>query len=276
MDVPETRELEYFVAVAEELHFGRAAERLGMSQPPLSRAVARLERRMNVRLFERTSRRVSLTPSGRVFLTEARRALDAVTAAVRHAQRAARPPGIVLAVRSGAGSGLLADLVRAERHTGLDVVFTRDQKAALSDGTADVALLCADSEAGGVDAAGLRTVEVAREAPVVLLPWDHPLARRRAVTTKELRREPSFTEVCPPVSLDEIVDRVAFGELIVVVGAGAGYRAGPHVGVLPVADLPETRLVLAWPDRVARPALEAFATRARTLAAGRAAAVDVS
>src|SRR5205814_2281623 len=78
----ETRELAYFVAVAEELHFGRAAQRLGMAQPPLSRAIQQLERRMGVPLLERTSRGVILTPAGEVFLVESHKALDAVEAAV--------------------------------------------------------------------------------------------------------------------------------------------------------------------------------------------------
>ncbi|MFF3330673.1 LysR family transcriptional regulator [Streptomyces sp. NPDC002888] len=77
MERLETRELEYFVAVAEELHFGRAAERLGIAQPPLSRAISRLERRMGVQSFERTSRRVDLTAAGAVFLAESRKVLRA-------------------------------------------------------------------------------------------------------------------------------------------------------------------------------------------------------
>ena len=70
----EFRDLRYFAVVAEELHFGRAAKRLGLAQPPLSRAIARLERRLDVRLLERTSRRVILTPAGHVFLVESRKA----------------------------------------------------------------------------------------------------------------------------------------------------------------------------------------------------------
>ncbi|MCZ4509315.1 LysR family transcriptional regulator, partial [Streptomyces sp. ActVer] len=80
MDTLETRELRYFVAVAEELHFGRAAERLGMAQPPLSRAIQQLERRLGVCLLERNRRGVSLTDAGEVLLHEGRAALDATTA----------------------------------------------------------------------------------------------------------------------------------------------------------------------------------------------------
>ncbi len=74
MDRLETRELSYFVAVAEELHFGRAAARLGIAQPPLSRAIQQLGRRLGVVLLERDSRRVALTPAGQVLLHEGRKA----------------------------------------------------------------------------------------------------------------------------------------------------------------------------------------------------------
>ncbi|MYZ09402.1 LysR family transcriptional regulator, partial [Streptomyces sp. SID2999] len=81
MEALETRELRYFMAVAEELHFGRAAERLGMAQPPLSRAIQQLERRLGVALLARDRRGVSLTGAGEVLLHEGRVALDAATAA---------------------------------------------------------------------------------------------------------------------------------------------------------------------------------------------------
>src|ERR1700716_2953410 len=110
----ETRELRYFVAVAEELHFGRAAERLGIAQPPLSRAISQLERRLGVTLLERTSRAVALTDAGSVLLREGRAALDAVDAAGRRTRRAATgQAGVVLATKAGASSELLAKLLDA-------------------------------------------------------------------------------------------------------------------------------------------------------------------
>src|SRR3954452_10788248 len=97
VDLPvELRQLRYFVAVAEELHFGRAAERLHMSQSPLSRAIRELERDLGVVLFVRTTRRVEVTPAGAALLERARRALAAGDPAGEEAPRAAGPePGVV-------------------------------------------------------------------------------------------------------------------------------------------------------------------------------------
>src|SRR5260370_10694394 len=88
MNQLEARQLRYFVAVAEELHFGRAAERLAMAQPPLSRAIRELERQLGVPLLKRTTRQVTLTPAGEVLLRDARTALDAINAAGRRAHHA--------------------------------------------------------------------------------------------------------------------------------------------------------------------------------------------
>ncbi len=84
----ETRELAYFVAVAEERHFGKAAARLGIAQPPLSRAIKQLERRLGVELFTRTSRGVDRTEAGDVLFDEARSILEAIEAATQRTRRA--------------------------------------------------------------------------------------------------------------------------------------------------------------------------------------------
>src|SRR4051812_34016377 len=106
----DSRELRYFVAVAEELNFGRAATRLGMAQPPLSRTIQQLERRMGVTLLERTSRSVALTAAGEVLLREGRRALSALTAAERRARRA-DSPRLVLAMKPISDGGLLEEIL---------------------------------------------------------------------------------------------------------------------------------------------------------------------
>ncbi|GAA3143088.1 hypothetical protein GCM10017687_69880 [Streptomyces echinatus] len=112
----ESRPLRYFVAVAEELNFTRAAERLGISPPPLSRAIRQLEAEMGVALLERTTHNVALTPAGAVLLTEARIALDALQAAERRAQRAAAPePKLILAVKADGDAGLLEPVLTCFR-----------------------------------------------------------------------------------------------------------------------------------------------------------------
>ncbi|MBL7488875.1 LysR family transcriptional regulator [Frankia sp. AgB1.9] len=262
----ETAQLTYFVAVAEELHFGRAAQRLGIAQPPLSRAISRLERRLGVQLLERSTRRVSLTPPGEVFLRESRAALDALDAAVRRTQQAARPSRLVLAVRPAVGSGLLpavlAGYAAHESTVPVEMIFTREPVTAIRDGRADVALVC-DTD----DLAGLQTAQVMTEAPVALLPTGHPLTHRSAVTMAELRRLDGFSASCPEAPLDEILDRVALGLTVVIAGETVADRAGNAVVPVPVADLPVTHLTLAWTEAVRTPALTILVREARRAAA---------
>ncbi|WP_394618619.1 LysR family transcriptional regulator [Lentzea sp. JNUCC 0626] len=259
MEQVETRELVAFVAVAEELHFGRAAERLGMAQPPLSRTISRLERRMGVRLFERTSRRVELTAAGEVFLAEVRRILDALDAAVARARNSASPDRLVVATRPGTGPGLLADVVRAYQGE-VELVFTQDQAAALRTGAADVALMC-----GTNDAAGFERVDLTEEKAVVLLPPEHPLARRPFVLLAEISEEDAYREQCPDDTLDQILDLVSLGRLVLVVGESVRTRIGTVVVAVPVLDVAPTRLVLAWPSATAHPARTAFVAAAKSL-----------
>lgn len=164
MNELETRQLRYFVAVAEELNFGRAAERLGMAQPPLSRAIRELERQLGVSLLERTTRRVELTPSGEVLLRDARTALDAVTAAARRAQHAGEEtPQLRVALKADVDGGLLPRILEA--YAALDtgqpatLVLGRygEQAAALRDGRADVGLLLDPVDARGLDSEPLQS-----------------------------------------------------------------------------------------------------------------------
>jgi DNA-binding transcriptional LysR family regulator len=265
MDRLETRELAYFVAVAEELHFGRAAARLSMAQPPLSRAIALLERRVGVRLLERTSRRVALTSAGETFLVESRKALDAIDAAGRRARQAAVDPRpLVLAVRPGSATEPIARFLdtHGRRHSTavIDLIFTHDQAGALRDGTADIAIMCSTD-----DLDNLHTVDLAIENPVVLLPTGHHLATHAAVTLGEVHGLETFQESCPTSGLDEIIDLVGLGRLIVIVGDGIAGRLPPSVSAVSVVDLPATLLLLAWPTVTPTPELSALLQTAATV-----------
>ena len=113
MDELDIRELRYFVAVAEELHFGRAAARLAIAQPALSKAVQRIESRLRVRLFDRTSRNVALTPAGAALLEHGRHALNAMTIAVQNAQRAAGDEPLRFVIKPGGDANLLPGILAA-------------------------------------------------------------------------------------------------------------------------------------------------------------------
>jgi LysR family transcriptional regulator, benzoate and cis,cis-muconate-responsive activator of ben and cat genes len=246
MNTIEVRELVHFTTVADALHFGAAAQTLGISQPPLSRSIARLERRLGVPLFHRTTRRVSLTPAGEVFLADCRRLLADMDGAIRRAQRAGTPGSLKLAVRPGAGqnvlTGLLSSYAELPGSVPVEVLYCYDEVAALHTGAADVTLMCATSTTDGLD-----LLELGDERPVAALPAGHRLAARSSLALADLRSLPEFSDTLPHEPLDAIVDRVARGLLVVVVGEGVADRLGGAVTAVPVVDYPVTHLVLAWP-----------------------------
>ncbi|WP_406195539.1 LysR family transcriptional regulator [Streptomyces europaeiscabiei] len=269
MNQLETRELAYFVTVAETLHFGQAAERLGITQPPLSRAIAQLERRVGVPLLKRTTRQVTLTSAGEVFLAECRTILAAMDTALRKTRKAAEPQRVTIAVRPAAAPGILPDLLAAcpQGPDGVhaDVVFTYDEIGALQDGSADVALMCQSVDTPG---SGLELMELGPEWPVVLLPAGHPLAERPFLTLTEVEALPGYEAELPNEALDAMVDRVALGRLVVVVGDSVSDRLGGTVRAVPVYGYPTTQLVLAWlPD--ARSAASRLTATAHAVMEGR-------
>jgi DNA-binding transcriptional LysR family regulator len=269
MNTIEVRELAHFTAVADTLHFGAAAATLGISQPPLSRSIARLERRLGFPLFHRTTRRISLTSAGEVFLADCRRILTEMDAAIRRAQRVGASGSLKLAVRPGAGQTVLTGLLNS--YAGLpgsgqvEVLYCYDEVSALQSGAADVALMCATSTTDG-----LELLELGDERPVAALPASHRLARRSTLTVADLRRLPEFSDELPNEPLDAIVDQVARGLLVIVVGEGVADRLGAGVTAVPVVDYPITHLVLAWPadqTHAARGALVALAQSGLPVAA---------
>ena len=189
----ELRQLRYFCILAEELHFGRAAKRLALTQPPLSQAIAGLERELGVRLFDRTRRRVGLTHAGGAFLEEARATLARAAQAVELAQRAERGEVGRLAVGYLAATAftllplVLRDFGRAFPGVKLDLreLTIPQQHAALLKGDIDLAILRPP-----VDEAELASEVIMSERFVVALPASHPLCALRKVPAQRLAREP--------------------------------------------------------------------------------------
>ncbi len=251
MDRLETRELAYFLAVADELHFGRAAARLGIAQPALSKTVRQLERRLGVSLLERTSRAVTLTEAGQVLRREARVALAAVSAAALRTQRAgARDPRLVLAMKPGGDAGLLPAIIAAyEREPAmppLDVVFAAGPGRMLREGLADAALLYAPPD----QTDGLDTETLLTEAPVAVLPAAHPLARRATLRMADLAGENLHKKPDDPAamkSLAELMHLIALGRTVAVLPRVLTRPLREDLVTVPVADLPPVALLLAWP-----------------------------
>jgi len=187
----ELRHLRYFVAVAEELHFGRAAVRLHIAQPPLSQQIRHLEEELGVTLLSRTNRRVELTNAGRVFLVEARRTIDQAAHAMRMAQRAHRGQAGRLVIGFVVSTVVLPDVLRVFRarqpgvDLGLHQLTSARQVVALREGRLDVGFVRLP-----LVAPDLQT-EVAYQEPIVIVTAkEHPVARRRRVSLAMLGGEP--------------------------------------------------------------------------------------
>jgi len=179
----ELRQLHYFVAVAEELHFGRAAERLAVVQPAVSQQVSRLERELGVRLLERSSRRVALTGDGERLLIEAREAIAAVerVRTVAAELAAGRAGTLRLGTSAGLGERVRRGVARLRKNAPDLAPVLVDGSAdahanALRAGELDVALV-----RGPVRARGLRAVELWRDQVHVVLPAGHRLAAHAKV-----------------------------------------------------------------------------------------------
>jgi DNA-binding transcriptional LysR family regulator len=284
--------VQYFVAVAEELHFGRAAERLHIAQPSLSHQIRRLERQLNVTLLDRTSRRVELTPAGRVLLTEGGRLLTQAQRAVR-ATRAAASECVTVGFYGSAADALLPGILRAysDRHPTVEVSLRE-----LLLGRIDEIL------AGGVDVAftrllpGQTEVEVeviAREPRLVALSVDHPLADRGPLKFADLRDESFITNPAveaprPPSrwlaeqrrhglsgrvaaeagSVQELLTLVATGRGVSLVPASlASHHPRTDVNYVEVTDADWAVVSLARHPGSVRPAVAAFIDTARRFAA---------
>jgi len=233
----EIRWLEAFVAVAEELHFGRAALRLHTSQSPLSQTIRKLEADLGTRLFERNTRSVALTPSGHALLPRAYRVLREMRLAREAAQtEVAGIRGKIRIGFSGAVNHLtLPPLTRALRRRYPDIeldltsrVRTADGLASVANGTLDLAFVGYPESPAPSVVARL----VAREQIGAVLPLDHPLARKRSIPLKSLAGDDFIS---PPMDGSS-----AMTEVLLASCMAAGFR--PRV----VQELSDPYMVLTF------------------------------
>jgi DNA-binding transcriptional LysR family regulator len=224
----ELRHFRYFVAVAEEGNVTRAAEKLGIGQPPLSQQILALERELEVQLFYRTGQGVVLTEAGKALLADAQRLLNDVQYAVLNAQRAGRGETGHLNLgltASAAFHPIVRSLIRAYRsaYPSVGLTLTEDTTtqllALLDDGRLDLALL----RPGTHSFAGVTLHEIASEPMMAVLPKTHPLAKRRRISLSALANE-SFVlipRMASPMLHDEIVSACRHAGFEPVIGQQA-------------------------------------------------------
>jgi DNA-binding transcriptional LysR family regulator len=285
----ELRHLRYFITVAEELHFSRAAKRLNMTQPPLSQQIRQLEEELEVQLFRRLGRNVELTDAGRVFLDEAQQTLAQAEQAIQNARRAARGEigGLNVGLVVSAAYQVVPSILHhyGERYPNIKVVLheltTPEQTQALHDAKIDVGFLRLP-----VFSNFLELETFFREPLVVALPEEHPLATDENILLETLADEQFI--LSPPnlrldwhdqimclcqqsgfspqiaqqaVHIETILGLVAAGMGITLLPASVGEWRRKGVAYRPIADvdiLVDT--VIAWrkgdPDSVLRAFLE--------------------
>ncbi|MCP1415551.1 LysR substrate-binding domain-containing protein [Paenarthrobacter sp. A20] len=282
----ELRQLRYFLVVADELHFGRAAERLHLTQPPLTVAIRRLESELGVQLFDRTTRRVSLTPAGEAFENRIQRAVKELDdAAGDVASVAAGQSGrIRVGFVSSASYTTIPEAIRTfrERRPRVELILSPltsgEQIEQLLDGELDLGLVRDPGEVPG-----LRLEALTSEELVAVLPEAHPLAARDEIRPEDLEGEPMILfpyrlmpgfiarvlslfdelETPPQVVQQAIHQETVLG--LVAAGLGAsilpesvGRFQMPGVVSRPISGSPQTTLYAARGRRSHSPAIDQF------------------
>lgn len=283
----ELHSLRYFVAIAEDLHFGRAATRLHITQPALSRQIRGLEEELGIKLLRRTKRTVELTEAGAMFLVEVRKALQQVESAVHMAQRVARGEigSLRIAFTLSAMHTVLPKILKQFRDSYPNVklemteLCTLDQVDVLRTEIVDVGFLHPPIEAPFLKLSALQG-----ERLIVALPQTHPLAQQQYLPLKSLAAEPFILHPRyeGPVLYDQILSlcrNAGFEPYIVheavknqirvgLVAAGVGIAFVPEslqpsgltgVSYCPlVGESPELQLAVAWRHDHVSPVLQGF------------------
>ncbi|GII57599.1 LysR family transcriptional regulator [Planotetraspora thailandica] len=278
------RKIRYFMAVADELNFGRAAERLHIAQPVLSRQIQALEKELNAELFTRDKRRTALTAAGKQLVVDAELLLAGAEALRRRVAQAARAadtftvgfmPGLTV-------TGPVRALGRAHPGLTVDVLRTgwADQVAVLHDGRADIGYVRLP-----VDPAGLEMRPLFSERRGVLLPADHRLAGEESLHIADLADEhllqhpdavPEWSRVAAEMreprqvasstaerTVEEKLEHVATGRGISILPEStAMYYQRPDVVYVPILDIPPNEVALAWLSARRDPLIAEFAALA--------------
>jgi len=286
------RDIEIFLTLADELHFGRTAERLHVSPARVSQAISRQERRMGTVLFERTSRRVELTPVGARLRDDLRQGYELIQSGLAAASRTGeRPSGTLRLAAMGIVGHEMLPVVRTftERHPGCSVeqreFHFSDPFGALRGDDADVQVTWAPvrepdvvvgprvltegrvlAEAAGHELAGEHAVsiEVLGDHTVVdvgaAVPgyWEEAMIPRRTPSGRAVLRGPVAR------SFHEVLTTVARGEAVTPLNAHVRrYYSHPGVAYVPITDVPDTEWILAWLRERETPEVRAFAEIAR-------------
>ncbi|MEX1657593.1 LysR substrate-binding domain-containing protein [Streptomyces pseudovenezuelae] len=258
------RKVRYFVAVAELLHFGRAAERLHIAQPVLSRQIRALEKDLGAELFRRDSHGVTLTPAGRQLLDDARHLLTVADGTRRRVHRAAHGPHrLVVGFRAGI---VLSHALRAFCATRPDVAVEArrvewdDQEDLILDGTVDLAYVRLP-----VRERGLELLPLFTESRVAMLPADHRLAGKQELLLADLADEPRLRYADPgpddvPIrTIEEKFERVVAGQGITLVPESVARQySRPDITYVPVQDAEPDQVLLAWAVNQRSSLVEAF------------------
>lgn len=276
----ERRDLEIFLALADELHFGRTAERLHVSQARVSQTIKKLERRIGAALFERTSRRVELTPIGRRLRDDILPGYQQITDGVARAVAAGR--GVSGVLRIGFEAPGVADLIHEvistfrERHPACEVQIREadfgNPLGTLRNGEVDVLITVCP-----IEEPDLTTGPVVLCEPVVLaVSSRHSLAQRETVSLEDLAQETVFRASWTPPS--DLTVRYGhsvgtFQELLAVVAAGDGvcplavhatqYFARPSITFVPLPDAHPVEWGLTWRTSGETSLVRAFGQAAR-------------
>jgi DNA-binding transcriptional LysR family regulator len=287
LDALELRQLRYFLAVAEELNFTRAAEELHLAQQALSASVKRLEDQLGVALFVRNTRKVELTSAGEVLVEGARAVIAAASAALEqvHLVSEGRTGRLVIGFSTAAGGvGIVREIIRTYSESAPDVdIRTQehdfsDPSAGLADGRVGIAFIF-----GPLPVEGLSSVTLLEEPRLLAVRPEHPFAARDSVTSEELRDLPWLRVPAPRGPWPDFwFPRMGKGpsgplirtaeEWVTAIEAGRGFAftiptvmknfTTARVAVMPVEDLPPAAVLLAWRTSNPDPLVKAFVASA--------------